>query len=176
MMAPEQLNTYWGRGAGYNHKIDVWAIGVIFYQMLTGMFIFTVERTTRRQDAMSSLMNKLKEGTWNWPTNIEISLVTFDFLNKTMKHDPVQRPTWQEMKDHTMFTESQAINNKIPLNIVFDQQPEDGIEFKDNKIYVNTHDPTLYERLAQQAIDNYIIENQDSFDEKLADVMNQNKK
>ena len=98
MMAPEQLNTYWGRGTGYNHKIDVWAIGVIFYQMLTGMFIFTVERTTKRQDAMSSLMKKLKEGTWSWPTDIEISLVTFDFLNKTMQHDPLHRPTWQEMQ------------------------------------------------------------------------------
>lgn len=31
MMAPEQLSTYWGRGSGYSHKIDVWAIGVIFY-------------------------------------------------------------------------------------------------------------------------------------------------
>ena len=31
MMAPEQLNTYWGRGSGYSHKIDVWAMGVIFY-------------------------------------------------------------------------------------------------------------------------------------------------
>ena len=48
MMAPEQLNTYWGRGSGYSHKIDVWAMGVIFYQMLTGMFIFSVDRTTRR--------------------------------------------------------------------------------------------------------------------------------
>lgn len=48
MMAPEQLNTYWGRGSGYSHKIDVWAMGVIFYQMLTGMFMFTVDRSTRR--------------------------------------------------------------------------------------------------------------------------------
>jgi len=31
MMAPEQLSMYWGRGSGYSHKIDVWAIGVIFY-------------------------------------------------------------------------------------------------------------------------------------------------
>lgn len=46
MMAPEQLITYWGRGSGYTHKIDVWAVGVILYQMLTGMFIFTIDRGT----------------------------------------------------------------------------------------------------------------------------------
>ena len=31
MMPAEQIQTYWGRGTGYSHKIDVWAIGVIFY-------------------------------------------------------------------------------------------------------------------------------------------------
>ena len=46
MMPAEQIQTYWGRGAGYSHKIDVWAIGVIFYQMLTGMFIFNVTEKT----------------------------------------------------------------------------------------------------------------------------------
>ena len=58
-MAPEQLITYWGEGSGYNHKIDVWAIGVIFYQMLTGMFIFSIDRTTKRREAMSNLYNKM---------------------------------------------------------------------------------------------------------------------
>ena len=46
MMPAEQIQTYWGRGSGYSHKIDVWAIGVILYQMLTGMFIFNVEEKT----------------------------------------------------------------------------------------------------------------------------------
>ena len=46
MMPAEQIQTYWGRGSGYSHKIDVWAIGVIFYQMLTGMFIFNVTEKT----------------------------------------------------------------------------------------------------------------------------------
>ena len=55
MMAPEQLNTYWGRGSGYGHKIDVWAMGVIFYQMLTGMFIFCVDKRTKRNEAMAAL-------------------------------------------------------------------------------------------------------------------------
>lgn len=106
MMAPEQLNTYWGHGSGYSHKIDVWAMGVIFYQMLTGMFMFTVDRTTKRQDAMKALYDKIVEGTWSWPSNIMINLSTFDFLNKTMQHDPFLRPTWQEMQEHPIFTAS----------------------------------------------------------------------
>ena len=31
MMPAEQIQTYWGKGPGYSHKIDVWAIGVILY-------------------------------------------------------------------------------------------------------------------------------------------------
>ncbi len=41
-----------------------------------------------------------------------------------------------------MFRDS--ISNKIKLDIVFDQEPENGIAFSDKKIYVNTKDPTLY--------------------------------
>ena len=79
-------------------------MGVIFYQMLTGMFMFSVDRTTRRQDAMSALYERIKEGTWSWPSNIEIGLSTFDFLNQTMQHDPVNRPAWTEMRNHQLFT------------------------------------------------------------------------
>ena len=70
MMAPEQLNTYWGRGSGYSHKIDVWAMGVIFYQMLTGMLMFSVDKATKRKDAMTALYEKMKQGTWSWPSDI----------------------------------------------------------------------------------------------------------
>ena len=43
---------------------------------------------------MKALYEKIKEGTWSWPSNIMINLSTFDFLNKTMQHDPFRRPTW----------------------------------------------------------------------------------
>ena len=89
--------------------------------MLTGLFIFTVDKKTKRQDAMAALYDKIREGTWSWPTDIQISLNTFDFLNKTMQNDPLHRPTWQEMMVHPMFTGSaEDRDNKIKLDIVFD--------------------------------------------------------
>ena len=128
-------------------------MGVIFYQMLTGMFMFTVDRSTRRQDAMKALYEKIKEGTWSWPSNIMINLSTFDFLNKTMQHDPLFRPTWQEMQEHPMFSQSENSRyNQIKLDIIFNEEPAEGIAFRQNKIYVNTNDPTLYEKLHKQAI------------------------
>ena len=55
MMPAEQIQTYWGRGPGYSHKIDVCATGVILYQMLTGMFIFNIEEKTTYQMALKLL-------------------------------------------------------------------------------------------------------------------------
>lgn len=80
MMPAEQISTYWGRGQGYSHKIDVWAIGVIFYQMLTGMFIFNVTEKTTYQMALQLLYTKINEGTWTWPSDVKITLQCFEFL------------------------------------------------------------------------------------------------
>ena len=35
-MAPEIFE-----GKAYSHKVDVWALGVVFYQMMTGFTPFT---------------------------------------------------------------------------------------------------------------------------------------
>ena len=158
MMPAEQIQTYWKRGSGYSHKIDVWAIGVIFYQMLTGMFIFNVTEQTSYSMALSLLYRKIKEGTWTWPKDVKISLQGFDFLCKTMQYDPITRPSWSEMQQHTFLTSSE-VTEQIPLDIVFDQEPTEGLRFAKGKIYVNTKDPELYVKLHKAAVSKFMEEN-----------------
>ena len=55
MMAPEVFDRYWGNGEGYSHKIDVWAMGVLFYLMLTGMYMFSAENKGKRAATMEAL-------------------------------------------------------------------------------------------------------------------------
>jgi serine/threonine protein kinase len=44
IMAPEQLVVRWNEDTeGYDYKIDIWALGEMFYYMLTGMLIFMPE-------------------------------------------------------------------------------------------------------------------------------------
>jgi serine/threonine protein kinase len=99
-------------------------------------------------------------------------LNTFDFLNKTMQHDPLQRPTWQEMTAHPMLSQSaQSLNDKITLDIIFDQEPAQGVQFKDNKIFVNTRDPTLYERLHKQAVARFMEEHMASVEDNENNIL-----
>ena len=47
------------------------------------------------------------------------------------------------MQNHPFFSLSQP-SEEIPLDIVFDQEPVEGLSFANGKIFVNTKDPTLY--------------------------------
>ena len=46
------------------------------------------------------------------------------------------------MSKHTFFTEK--ADKILPLEIIFDEEPPQGLEFKNGKIYVNTKSPDLY--------------------------------
>ena len=63
------------------------------------------------------------------------------------------------MKQHSFFSATQS--EEIPFNLVFDEDPPEGIVFKNNKIYVNTKDPSAYQKLHEAAITKY-MEGQDS--------------
>ena len=70
---------------------------------------------------MRALYDKLLDGTWSWPNDIKISLQCFQFLNITMQHDPLQRPSWNDMQKHPFFTSLKL--DMIKFDIIFDQAP-----------------------------------------------------
>lgn len=71
LMPPEQLITRWHDNTeGYDYKIDIWALGGIFYQMLTGLFVFLPTEKTGYDQALRNLNKMIQEGTWQWPTDI----------------------------------------------------------------------------------------------------------
>lgn len=62
MMAPETLF-----GKKYDYKIDVWALGAIFYTLLTNIYVFDA-------NSMDELVQKQKRGYWAWPADVKFSL------------------------------------------------------------------------------------------------------
>jgi len=63
-MAPEVLF-----GKKYGHKRDVWALGAMYFQLITGKYIFGHEKCT-----MDELESKMLEGQWSFPKEILFSL------------------------------------------------------------------------------------------------------
>jgi len=62
MMAPEVL-----RGELYDHKADVWSLGCIFYEMLTGFPPFTGRNITNLQE-------NLAKGEYKIPKTVKLSI------------------------------------------------------------------------------------------------------
>lgn len=69
IMAPEVLN-----GVRYNHKADIWSLGILFFEMITGFTPFTGRD---RED----LRRNLEKGIYKLPKVLKLSLEGLDFLN-----------------------------------------------------------------------------------------------
>ena len=69
IMAPEVLN-----GVRYNHKADVWSLGILFFELLTGFTPFTGKD---REDLKKNLSN----GVYKLPKKLKLSLEGLHFLN-----------------------------------------------------------------------------------------------
>lgn len=100
-MAPEIL-----MGQKYDHKVDVWSLGTVFFEMLTGFTPFT---GMNKED----LKKNLEKGSYMFPKHIKLSLEGLDFLNCCLQHNPKERMSWDDLikhsylnYDHTKFMEA----------------------------------------------------------------------
>jgi serine/threonine-protein kinase ULK/ATG1 len=88
VMAPEVLN-----GVKYNHKADVWSMGIVFFELITGFTPFTGRD---RED----LKRNLEKGAYKLPKRLKLSLQGLDFLNCCLQYDQIKRMAWSELIKH----------------------------------------------------------------------------
>jgi len=148
-MAPEIL-----KGAKYDHKVDVWSLGTVFFEMVTGFTPFT---GTDKND----LKRNLEIGNYMFPKHIHMSLEGLDFLNCCLQHDPAQRLSWDDLMrhsylnyDHTKYMDNKKPNESQDLMLSYNDQsgiystimnndPHHQLNEK-NAIIINTKDPMFY--------------------------------
>ena len=73
------------------------------------------------------------------------------------------------MQEHDFFKQKDL--KKIKFDIVLDEEPEEGLQFQNNKIYINTKDPTLYQRFHEKAIEKLILESGQDLENKMNEVL-----
>lgn len=72
MMAPEVLMK-----KKYDHKADIWSLGALFYEMITGFTPFTGMN-------QNDLKKNLIKGEYKFPKTLKLSLEGLNFLNSCL--------------------------------------------------------------------------------------------
>ena len=80
-MAPEVLE-----GSPYGMKADIWSIGVVFYQLLTGKYPYLGAN-------FKDLLRKIKTTPVDYSV-MRISPIATDFIKKCLMVKPEQRISW----------------------------------------------------------------------------------
>lgn len=70
----------------YSEKCDIWSLGVIFYQMVTGRYPFNPGAGGTLED-----LKKLVQNPVAFPGNIELSSCFKDMIRKMLVIDPIAR-------------------------------------------------------------------------------------
>ena len=103
-MAPESL-----KKSKCSYKVDIWAIGIIIYELLTGNLPFYADKNKR--DEIEAKINSCK---FDFPSEIVISKIAKDLIRQILVKDPNKRPTLSQIKEHDFFTMGRAIPKLLP--------------------------------------------------------------
>ena len=93
-MAPEVLE-----GSDYNHKSDLWSIGIVFYRLIIGkppFFAFSIGELKNKAIKHSGVNLKFKKKT-------HLCNKIKNFLKRILEPDPEKRISWDEFFNHEIF-------------------------------------------------------------------------
>lgn len=108
-MAPELID-----GKKYSYKADVWSLGTLLFQMLTGKHPFNGRN-------MEELKRNLKKGQYTIPSHTSCSMICVDFLVSCLRFDSVKRKDWDQLSKHEFLSchshaSISAVGQSIALN------------------------------------------------------------
>ena len=108
MMAPEMMSHQ-----KYNNKIDLWSLGILTYELLTGVKPF-------EGDDIKEIFNRIKEGKMNLPPTLVASSEIISFINGLLQFYPEKRMDWPQIKTHPFLINKVENFNYIELNKIAD--------------------------------------------------------
>ena len=110
---------------GYNEKVDIWYLGIVFYKLLIGKNPFSFSSLK-----LNEFYENLIKGDYQVPTSISKEAVSF--LNCTLKYDPTKRLSIDILYNHEFLRKNVNTFTKISENI---NKSEIKINIKDNDCF-----------------------------------------
>ena len=130
---------------GYNEKADIWSLGTVFYELLTGEMLF-------KADSMKELMRKVEEGNYFIPINKNFSKEAVSFLNSMLQYNPDDRLSINELAKHDFLIKNVNEFTQADLTKIFNKVDRKGlnINVKRNEtiqqIFNNNEDEKIIRR------------------------------
>ena len=115
-MGPEVLH-----GQPYDTKADVWSVGTVLFQMLTGSRPFEGED-------LDELKMKIQKSVYAIPRNMIVSQNLLAFLNSCLRINSDKRLNWDELLQHPFLQRRTNGNHKLIRTLQVD--PNETINFR----------------------------------------------
>ena len=90
-LAPEMIN-----GTGHDEKVDIWSIGVLLFELLTGDQAWA-------GDNVETVKYNICNLKISWPDDIDV--LAADLISQILKIDPDERISLSDILNHSFFTQ-----------------------------------------------------------------------
>lgn len=77
----------------YDIKVDIWPLGILTYELLIGEFPF-------EEKNMNGLVNKIKDGIYKIPKNLNLSKEAVSFIKGILQKEPIKRFDINDVVNH----------------------------------------------------------------------------
>ena len=109
----------------YNTSADLWSLGVITYELLTGSMPFNGSDT-------KDLFTQIEKGVYTLPKKLKASIEIISFINGLLQYYPEKRLNWEQIKQHPFLTKNVEDFNFINLELYSDGEK--------NQVEINSKD------------------------------------
>ena len=109
----------------YNTSADLWSLGVITYELLTGTTPFTGTE-------FKEVFKKIENGLYKLPNKLKPSIEIISLINGLLQYYPEKRLNWDQIKEHPFLTKNVEDFNYIDLELYSDGEK--------NEVEINSKD------------------------------------